>query len=51
MRNVLSLAAVLAFGLGSVSTLAYAQDTQQEKQQEKQATKAVSYKAVVDGMT
>lgn len=52
MRSVLSLAAVLAFGLGSISTLAYAQDaTGKDTQQEKQASKAASYKAVIDGMT
>lgn len=52
MRSVLSLAAVLAFGLGSISTLAFAQDAPgKDTQQEKQAPKATIHKAVIDGMT
>jgi len=53
MRRVLSLAAVLAFGLGSVTTLAFAQDApEKDTQKEKEAPKAaVVHKAVIAGMT
>lgn len=51
MRSVLSMAAVLAFGLGSISTLAYAQDAQgKDTQQEKEAPRATTYKAGITGM-
>jgi hypothetical protein len=52
MRSVLQLAAVLALGIGSVSTLAMAQDAPgKDVKSEQAASKATTYKAVIDGMT
>ena len=50
--RIVQWAAVLMLGLGSVSTLATAQDAPgKDVKSEQAASKATTYKAVIDGMT